>query len=143
MFLVFLLVLFIHMYLQMHIIDQRSAGRCGNHGSPSEPRSEIHMSLQRFTSRERSHSFPHREATATWLLLLNPSLSPLCLVRHLSYKPNAWISFTDSNVAVCPELNLNFTLPNTNHPFAPSIRHVRRASPYHCLPLFPFLTWTS
>ena len=43
MFLVFLLVLYIHMYLEMHIIDLRSAGRCGNHGSPSEPRSKIRM----------------------------------------------------------------------------------------------------
>jgi hypothetical protein len=32
-------------------------------------------------------------------LLYFPFALSLCLVRRLSYKPNAWISFTDSNVA--------------------------------------------
>jgi hypothetical protein len=81
MFLVFFLVLWICTYSCTQSI---SAGRCGNHGSPSQPRSEIHMvHSRRFTSRERSHTFPHRETTATLL----PFLSSPCAwsgVCHVS-----------------------------------------------------------
>jgi hypothetical protein len=111
-----------------------SAGRCGNHGSPSEPRSEIHMvHSRRFTSRERSHSFPHRGTAATLL----PFLSSPCAwsgVCHVSQMRGShsqipmWLP--------CPDPE-----PHSSHRKAPSIRHVRRSSPCHCSPLFPFLTF--
>jgi hypothetical protein len=82
MFLVFFLVLWISTYRCTQSI---SAERCGNHGSPSELRSEIHMvTLIRFTSRERSHSFPHRETTATLLPFLSSLLVPGSGVCHVS-----------------------------------------------------------
>jgi hypothetical protein len=90
-----------------------SAGRCGNHGSPSEPRSEIHMvHSRRFTSRERSHSFPHRETAATLL----PFLSSPCAwsgVCHVSQMRGSHHRFQCG----CLVLILNLTLPTAKrHP---------------------------
>jgi hypothetical protein len=68
------------------------------------------VTLQRFTSRERSHSFPDRETTATFSLL------SLCLVRRLSCKPNAWISFTDSKNVVVLNLVRSLFPPQKRHP---------------------------
>ncbi|KAI0005350.1 hypothetical protein BJV74DRAFT_217521 [Russula compacta] len=70
-----------------------AGGRCGNQGSPSEPRSKIHM----------AHSFndshPANGPIIPFRIGKLRLLSfPLCLVRRLSYKPNAWISFTDSKM---------------------------------------------
>jgi hypothetical protein len=88
---------------------------------------------QRFTSRERSHSFPHRETAATLL----PFLSSPCAwsgVCHVSQMRGShsqipmWLP--------CPDPE-----PRSSHRKAPSIRHVRRSSPCHCSPLFPFLTF--
>lgn len=92
-----------------------------------EPRSEIHL-----TTIHIPRTVPFFSASGNYglRLLYFPFLPPLAspvrvpgpaFVIQLDNKPNAWISFADSNVAAfCLVLNLNFTLPNTNR--APS-RH--------------------
>jgi hypothetical protein len=89
MFLVFFLVLMDYGLCTYTCTQSISAGRCGNHGSPSELRSEIHI----------PRTVPFLSASGNCGYFTSLSLLSLCLVRRLSYKPNAWISFTDSNVA--------------------------------------------
>ncbi len=89
---------------------------------------------QRFTSRERCHSFPHRETAATLL----PFLSSPCAwsgVCHISQMRGShsqipmWLP--------CPDPGPHSSSHRKPRASAPSIRHVRRSSPCHCSPLFP------
>jgi len=92
-----------------------------------EPRSEIHL-VQLYDSHPANgpilFCIGKLRPTVTLLPFSSPLASPVrvpgpAFVIQLDNKPNAWISFTDSNVAAFAFV-LNFTLPNTNR--APS-RH--------------------
>ena len=114
-----------------------------------EPRSQIHLAQLSNDSHPANGPIPF--CIGKPRLLYFPFLSPLphlcvCLVRRLSF--SCIISQMRGShsqilmwlVLPCPELHASQHKPRL---FAPSIRHVRRSSPCHCSPLFPFLSCTS
>jgi len=134
----------------MHTIDQRWRGRCGNHGSPSESL-DLRFTWPNSPTIHIPRTVPFLSASGNHGYFTSLFFSPsphlcVCLVRRLSF--SCIISQMRGSrsqipmwlVLPCPELHASQHKPRL---FAPSIRHVRRSSPCHCSPLFPFLTCTS
>lgn len=126
---------FFYMYTY-RCIQSISAGGCGNHGSPSEPGSQIHISLL-FSSTIHNIHVPRTVPflSASGMYGYFTSLSPsLCLVRRLSCSIISQMRGSHSQILMwlpCPELHASHHKPR---PFAPSIRPRPRLV---AVPLFP------